>query len=125
MEKWHFEICNQTRNAYIKKWGIDSYWKTVLHSIRFRKLDEAQYLVSNQDTGYLAEPARTKEHIELNKSMKIPSFWSLVRQNTIVLLQRFIHGFSGLYAPFLCFLSFLMFLENMDFLQPQICLKNT
>jgi radical SAM superfamily enzyme YgiQ (UPF0313 family) len=83
LEKWHFEICNRTRNAYIKKWGIDQYWNIVLHSNRFKNLDESQSVVSNQDTGYFADPAREREKGGTAGSLKIPTLWSLIRQKTI------------------------------------------
>ena len=83
LEKWYFEICNRTRNAYIKKWGINQYWEIVLHSNRFKNLDESQAVVSNQDTGYFAGPAREKERGKTTKNLRIPTLWSLIRQRTI------------------------------------------
>lgn len=107
LEKWHFEICNKTRNAYIKKWGIDAYWNIVLRSNRFRNLDESQSLVSNQDTGYFADPARSKEKINFKNNLQIPTFWSLIRQNTISSVATFyprlfwsLRSFSLLFVVF-------------------------
>lgn len=89
LEKWHFEICNETRNAYIRKWGIDAYWNVVLRSTRFRNLDESQSLISNQDIGYFADPARIKERIKVENNLQVPTFWSLIRQNTISSVATF------------------------------------
>jgi anaerobic magnesium-protoporphyrin IX monomethyl ester cyclase len=83
LEKWHFDICNQTRNAYIKKWGLGKYWNIVLTSGRFKNLDESQSVVSNQDTGYFADPAREREKGGTDENLKIPTLWSLIRQKTI------------------------------------------
>ena len=100
LEKWYFEICNQTRNAYINKWGIDQYWKTVLHSGRFKNLNEAQAVVSNQDTGYFANPAREKERIEIIENLKRPTLWSLFRQNTISSAATFYPRFFWSFRSF-------------------------
>jgi radical SAM superfamily enzyme YgiQ (UPF0313 family) len=107
LEDWYFEICSRTRMAYINQWGIDRYWDTILHSSRFKNLDESQSLVSNPDTGYFASPAREKE-IALRsphpspaekkmaleqkdgaRKFKIPSVWSLMRQNALSSISSF------------------------------------
>ena len=57
LEKWRFEICNSVRNAYINKWGKESYLNTVLHSNRYKGFTGKKTI----DSGYFAEPARGQE----------------------------------------------------------------
>ncbi|MBT4258863.1 MAG: hypothetical protein HOD90_02995, partial [Nitrospina sp.] len=102
LEDWYFEICLRTRWAYVRKWGIDRYMNTMLRSLRFKHLKEAQSLVSNVDSGYFASPAREREvlmkmlsiqkhtsnlnieHTETKKiKIKAPTIWSLIRQSSI------------------------------------------
>jgi len=107
LEKWHFEIQNKTRHSYIKKWGLDNYYKVILSSHRFKDLAEEKESPTT-DSGYFSDPARQnetpiaiasiprkqassdsadsihdiKEVIQLEKG-RIPSAWSLLRQKSI------------------------------------------
>ena len=112
LEKWHFDIQNKTRHAYINKWGIDKYYQVILNSPRFRDLEEVEERDAVSDSGYFADPARQnempieksnlpkvqassdsanadiKEDIMLDKG-QIPSAWSLLRQKSIGTLATF------------------------------------
>ena len=102
VENWYFEICSQARIAYIKKWGIDSYWKLILRSIRFKSLNESQRITDNLDTGYFASPARekkiaqgvtsstlsktisgNKKSLAENEKLNIPDILSLLKQSSL------------------------------------------
>jgi anaerobic magnesium-protoporphyrin IX monomethyl ester cyclase len=61
LEKWHFEIQNQTRHAYIKKWGLNNYHKIIRQSPRYKGLEVKPSIVRPIDTGYFADPARQRE----------------------------------------------------------------
>jgi anaerobic magnesium-protoporphyrin IX monomethyl ester cyclase len=115
LEKWRFEICNSVRNAYINKWGLKSYYNIILNSQRFKGLGKSQNGGKNSDSGYFAEPARTrenslgppgKEKIELASSViadsihdieeqieitdnKLPSLFSLLRKKSISSMATF------------------------------------
>jgi anaerobic magnesium-protoporphyrin IX monomethyl ester cyclase len=58
LEKWRFDICNSARNAYINKWGKNSYINITLNSSRHTGLAEKK----ETDSGYFAEPARGQEN---------------------------------------------------------------
>ena len=112
LEKWHFDIQNKTRQAYIEKWGIDNYYQVILKSPRFRDLEEQKEEGTVSDSGYFADPARQneipieknslrkvqassdstnadiEEDVRLDKG-KIPSAWSLIRQKSIGTLATF------------------------------------
>ncbi len=112
LEKWNFEIQMKTRYSYIKKWGIDNYYKVVLNSPRFNNLTEMKGDGLKKDSGYFADPARQnempiektglprlqvssdsanaeiKEEVRLDKG-RIPSAWSLLRQKSIGSLATF------------------------------------
>jgi len=108
LEKWHFDIQNKTRHAYINKWGLDNYYKVILNSPRFKDLEEVKESAPTTDSGYFADPARQNEiriakasmprkqassdsansihdineEIQLEKG-RIPSAGSLLRQKSI------------------------------------------
>ena len=86
LENWYFEICTQTRMAYIKKWGIERYIALLLGSPRFKNLKEAQAYLKENDSGYFADPARSRGNFNTEN---IPSVWSLFRQNTISSVASF------------------------------------
>jgi anaerobic magnesium-protoporphyrin IX monomethyl ester cyclase len=97
LEKWHYEIQNITRHAYIEKWGLNNYYKVVMgNKQRYQDLAEVQKYIKKRDSGYYADPARTAEAISDDyRSMndrkeetvfdpkQIPSLWSLFRQNSL------------------------------------------
>jgi anaerobic magnesium-protoporphyrin IX monomethyl ester cyclase len=109
LEKWHYEIQNKTRHAYINKWGLDRYHQLIMKSNRYFKLKEFQEGSSREDTGYFADPARSMEkglsnenlkkaqasstsadsihdsgeNVQFEKGQKIPNLWSLVNQKSI------------------------------------------
>tara|TARA_B100000686_G_scaffold174337_2_gene181463 strand:+ start:555 stop:2522 length:1968 start_codon:yes stop_codon:yes gene_type:complete len=58
LEKWRFEICNSVRNAYLNKWGKESYFNIVLNSHRYKKGFTGKKSI---DSGYFAKPARGQE----------------------------------------------------------------
>jgi hypothetical protein len=79
LEKWRFDICNSTRNAYINKWGLDNYHQIVLNSQRYKGVKENSGNKKSSDSGYFAEPARAKENtLGLNKNPKIELASSVV-----------------------------------------------
>jgi anaerobic magnesium-protoporphyrin IX monomethyl ester cyclase len=80
LEKWHFDIQNITRNAYVKKWGLNRYHKIIMQSNRYQGLKEWQAL-REMDTGYFADPARKSE--TMFSSDAIPTPWSLLKQKRI------------------------------------------
>lgn len=108
LEKWNFDIQNKTRRSYVKKWGMESYYKVILSSFRFGDLEGVAEENQTSDTGYFADPARQneiflpktilprpqassdsanssnvmKEKVKLEKG-RIPSLWSLLRQKSI------------------------------------------
>ena len=114
LEKWHFNIQRETRSAYIKKWGMDNYYKVVLNSSRFKDLAEMKETAGTTESGYFADPARQneiplegaslpreqvssdatdatqgiKEEVRL-KQGQIPSVWSLVKQKSISSIATF------------------------------------
>ena len=114
LEKWHFNIQRETRSAYIKKWGMDNYYKVVLNSSRFKDLAEMKETAGTTESGYFADPARQneiplegaslpreqvssdatdatqgiKEEVRLEQG-QIPSVWSLVKQKSISSIATF------------------------------------
>ncbi|MBT6600616.1 MAG: radical SAM protein [Nitrospina sp.] len=114
LEKWHFDIQRETRSAYIKKWGMDNYYKVVLNSSRFKDLAEMKETAGTTESGYFADPARQneiplegaslpreqvssdatdatqgiKEEVRLEQG-QIPSVWSLVKQKSISSIATF------------------------------------
>ena len=114
LEKWHFDIQRETRSAYIKKWGMDNYYKVVLSSARFKDLEEMKETAGTTESGYFADPARQneiplegaslpreqvssdatdatqgiKEEVRLEQG-QIPSVWSLVKQKSISSIATF------------------------------------
>jgi anaerobic magnesium-protoporphyrin IX monomethyl ester cyclase len=114
LEKWHFDIQNRTRQAYINKWGLENYYKVIFDSPRYRNLTEVKERVSMTDTGYFADPARqkempiekaclpreqassdaadsvheVKEKIRLENG-QIPTVWSLLKQKSIGSMSTF------------------------------------
>ena len=80
LEYWHFDICNKTRNAYVKKWGLERYHKIIMQSNRYKGLKEWQAL-REVDSGYFADPARKSD--TMFSSEAIPSPWSLLKQKRI------------------------------------------
>jgi anaerobic magnesium-protoporphyrin IX monomethyl ester cyclase len=79
LEKWHFDIQNATRNAYVKKWGLDQYHKIIMQSNRYNGLKEWKAL--RTDSGYFADPARKSDTLFDTDAM--PTIWSLLKQNRI------------------------------------------
>ena len=114
LEKWHFDIQRETRSAYIKKWGMDNYYKVVLNSPRFKDLAEMKETAGTTESGYFADPARQneiplegaslpreqvssdatdatqgiKEEVCLEQG-QTPSLWSLVKQKSISSIATF------------------------------------
>jgi len=114
LEKWHFDIQSKTRQAYINKWGMDSYYKIIFSSPRFKDLSGANEQHHIKDSGYFADPARQneipikitslprpqassdstdsthdiEEEVRLDKG-KIPSLGSLLRKKSIGSLATF------------------------------------
>lgn len=114
LEMWHFNIQRETRSAYIKKWGMDNYYKVVLNSSRFKDLAEMKETAGTTESGYFADPARQneiplegaslpreqvssdatdatqgiKEEVRL-KQGQIPSLWFLVKQKSISSIATF------------------------------------
>ena len=80
LEKWHFDIQNITRNAYVKKWGLDRYQNIIMQSNRYVGLKEWEAF-KKMDTGYFADPARQSETRFTSET--IPSPWSLFKQKRI------------------------------------------
>ena len=108
LEKWNFDIQNRTRHAYVKKWGMENYYKVILNSSRFKDFSEEREGNEVTDSGYFSDPARQNENAILKVSLprpqassdsadssnvmkeniqfeaeKIPSLWSLLRQKSI------------------------------------------
>jgi anaerobic magnesium-protoporphyrin IX monomethyl ester cyclase len=83
LENWHFEIQIKTRNAYVKKWGKESYNNLILKKFEHHPQLEGkiQSLKSNfdSDSGYFAYPARAKEKLK-GMADRSPSIWWLIRQ---------------------------------------------
>jgi hypothetical protein len=107
LEKWHYEIQNTTRHAYIKKWGLSNYYKAIMgNKTRYQHLEEVQEYKKKIDSGYFADPARTadvgsdvsdsmhddKEETVFDRS-QIPSLWSLFRQNSLGATASFYPNF--------------------------------
>ncbi|MDC1122024.1 radical SAM protein, partial [Nitrospinaceae bacterium] len=90
LEKWHFDIQNKTRNAYIKKWGLDRYHNIIMQSNRYQGLKEWKEF-HKMDTGYFADPARKSE--TMFSSETIPSPWSLLKQKRIGAASTFYPNF--------------------------------
>ncbi len=80
LEKWHFDIQNITRNAYVKKWGLDRYHNIIMQSNRYEGLKEWKDF-KKMDNGYFADPARQSETRFTSEMM--PSPWSLLKQRRI------------------------------------------
>jgi hypothetical protein len=80
LEKWHFDIQNITRNAYVKKWGLDMYHNIIMQSNRYEGLKEWKDF-KKMDNGYFADPARQSETRFTSEMM--PSPWSLLKQRRI------------------------------------------
>jgi anaerobic magnesium-protoporphyrin IX monomethyl ester cyclase len=80
LEKWHFDIQNKTRHAYVNKWGLERYSNIIMQSNRYEGLKE--WKSSRElDSGYFADPARQSE-IGLGSEIT-PSIWSLIKQRRI------------------------------------------
>jgi anaerobic magnesium-protoporphyrin IX monomethyl ester cyclase len=90
LEKWHFEIQNKTRHAYVKKWGLDHYYNIILQSNRYEGLKEREAFLK-VDTGYFADPARQSDTRFTSKAMPTP--WSLLKQNRIGAASTFYPNF--------------------------------
>jgi anaerobic magnesium-protoporphyrin IX monomethyl ester cyclase len=119
LEKWHYEIQNKTRHAYIQKWGLDRYHQSIMKSNRYFKLKDALEDSSKKDTGYFADPARSmqkglpnentpkapassaatdsihdsEEDFNFERGQKIPSLWFLVKQKHIGAIATFYPNF--------------------------------
>lgn len=61
LEHWHFYILNTMRNAYIKKWGIDSYRDLVINSFNAARLFSSMREKETTESGYFAKPFRDIE----------------------------------------------------------------
>ena len=115
LEKWHFDIQNHTRHAYIKKWGLINYHK-LIHTApqsdnNFKTTRGENH---SMETGYFAEPARQneifilkdrlekqqassdsadslheKEERIVSKNGQPPSLWFLLKQNSFRAMARF------------------------------------
>jgi hypothetical protein len=107
LEKWNFDIQNRTRNAYIKKWGLNRYYNIVMQSNRYKGLKEWEVL--RADTGYFADPARKSDTMFSGEAM--PTIWSLLKQNRIGAASTFYPVFfwrtRGLTLIFVLLNSFL------------------
>jgi len=88
LESWHFEIQMKTRNAYIQKWGIESYNKIILKKFNKVTLSRVNHHSQirlkvpnpNSDSGYYAYPARVKEKLAGISDIS-SSIWWLIRNN--------------------------------------------
>tara|TARA_Y100001936_G_scaffold64066_1_gene62938 strand:+ start:11022 stop:12989 length:1968 start_codon:yes stop_codon:yes gene_type:complete len=122
LEKWNFDIANRARQAYVKKWGFDNYYKVILNSHRYYDLEKIAVGSQTNDSGYFADPARQKEAPIINAGLpkpqassdsadssnvnkekvriekgEIPSIWSLLRQKSIGSLATFYPKFFWKY----------------------------
>ena len=94
LERWHIEIQNTTRHAYINKWGLDKYYQAILKLSASEDAGANPKSIEEKDSGSFAEPARLMgQCIEMaseNKSRQlIPTFWSLIRKNQLILTPIF------------------------------------
>ena len=99
IEKWYFEICNHTRNAYIDKWGLDNYWNILLRSNRFKNLKEAKPVLEGEDWDYFASQDFRKNG-KGSAQIKLPTLFSLARQNTFSSVSSFYPRFFWRMRPF-------------------------
>ena len=117
-------MINRTRQSYVKKWGMENYYKVILNSSRFKDLSEVREEVQIAESGYFADPARQneipipktslprpqassdsadstnvmKENFRLEDE-RIPSLWSLLRQKSIGSLATFYPYFFWRFKP--------------------------
>ena len=96
LEKWHFQLENAGRHAYIAKYGIDAYRKVLADSAMFEEV--------KPDSGYFADPARSVEqgvvveagHVTNSMhgkkdatkfdSARYPSVWNLMRRRKFYMI---------------------------------------
>lgn len=82
LEGWHFELQIKSRNAYVQKWGIESYNNLILKRFTHHPSIQLKMRSSksspNSDSGYFAYPARTNE-ILAGRDDRSPSIWWLLR----------------------------------------------
>jgi anaerobic magnesium-protoporphyrin IX monomethyl ester cyclase len=96
LEKWHFQLENAGRHAYIAKYGIEAYRKVLADSAMFEEV--------KPDSGYFADPARSVEqgvvvesghvtnslHAKKDNtkfdSARYPSVWSLIRRRKFYMI---------------------------------------
>ena len=131
LEKWHFDIQNQTRHAFIKKWGLENYYKVINKSQKHKIIEIKPPSNSSADTGYFADPARQTESLNhgnqplkaqassdatdsiheikeevFSKNSQASTFWSLIRQGAFCKMALFFPNFFWKIRPFLLFFVF-------------------
>lgn len=110
LERWRFDIQNETRHAYIQKWGLDKYFEMIYESPRFQPVTPQKSGSDEGDSGYFADPHRAKEKLSAEpapqkikiessrsadslhdvketleiKHRKIPSVLKLIRERKLV-----------------------------------------
>jgi anaerobic magnesium-protoporphyrin IX monomethyl ester cyclase len=135
LEKWHFEIQNRTRHAYIKKWGLNNYHKIICQSPRYKGLEVNPAKAHPVETGYFADPARQRESFVqndqplkpqassdaadsfnqkeeeiLSESARPPSLVYLLRQKSISVIATY---YPNLIWRFRFFILFLIFANSI------------
>ena len=141
LEKWNFDIQNRTRQSYVKKWGMENYYKVILNSSRFKDLSEVKEGVQIAESGYFADPARQNE-IPIPKTSlprpqassdsadstnamnenvrlegeKIPSLYSLLSQKSIGSLATFYPQFFWRFKPLTLIFVFFNCIRKYDFI---------
>ncbi|MBT3510785.1 MAG: radical SAM protein [Nitrospina sp.] len=64
LEKWYFDLQNGTRNAFIEKWGIQSYHNVIGNAHSLQILKKLQETPIKRDSGYFAFPQKAVEQIK-------------------------------------------------------------
>ena len=67
LDKWYFDLQNETRIAYIKKWGIQSYYDVIGETYGVQVLRKLQEISIKRDSGYFGYPQRAMEQIRAIK----------------------------------------------------------
>jgi anaerobic magnesium-protoporphyrin IX monomethyl ester cyclase len=101
LELWHFEIQVKTRMAFIRKWGIEKYFRNNLGLLSIVPAEVESGEKAYKESGYFGSPAKDKEDLtgflkeqsplvkasgDVGFTGKIPSVYCLVKNKKISLI---------------------------------------
>lgn len=107
-ERWHIEIQVATRHAYVKKWGLKKYYRTIMRDEADASRSQSNNGGAEQDSGLFADPARMMEALRSGRQAcaesdkgsgrqspqalpEVPGIWQLLRDRQL--------EFAPLYYP--------------------------